>query len=274
LSYGALPNSHLLLFYGFTVDNNPYDEVHIALAPNNKSGDQTAGVASAQEEEEEEEEGEGVSVLRGELLSTAGLNPSYQHAVRGWGNLPPALIATARLMTASAAELRDMKQHVDAAAAAVTADRRASSTSKKAGGKKKGSNKGKAAATAGVQESMQRSYVLQRLSAGALSDVSEAAALRLILRALDDCRIAESCGQSAEDAAGSISAVAASQGQTGKSVGYEEGEAADGSEAAGSIAAAFGAAVQTYVRGQHRVTQWVRTLITQLRSAHLHQDGA
>ena len=83
VSYGPKQNAELLLFYGFAIPNNPYDEVPITFTiPDGESPEVTAA--------------------RQSILSRHGLG--LQHTIRR-GPLATGLIATLRLLTADAASL-------------------------------------------------------------------------------------------------------------------------------------------------------------------------
>ena len=84
VSYGAKSNAELLLFYGFTVDGNPYDDVPLSLE---LPGGEVAEVTRAREA----------------ALARFGLSLS-PHAVRA-GTLSTSLVGTLRVLTADAAAL-------------------------------------------------------------------------------------------------------------------------------------------------------------------------
>ncbi len=91
LSYGALPNAHLLLFYGFTLPDNPYDTFPLAFElpePEEEEGDQSAGEATA--------------AARAALLVRWHL--SLEHSLRR-GRLPSRLLGALRVLTATPDEL-------------------------------------------------------------------------------------------------------------------------------------------------------------------------
>jgi histone-lysine N-methyltransferase SETD3 len=84
VSYGAKSNAELLLFYGFALENNPYDDVPLSLElPGGEVGEVTAAREAA--------------------LLRAGLSLT-PHAVRA-GALPLPLVGTLRVLTADVAAL-------------------------------------------------------------------------------------------------------------------------------------------------------------------------
>jgi len=106
LSYGgALANKELLLHYGFTLDNNPHDEVPLSF------------------EEEEAEAGpdgpleargrDAALALRGLLMARWGIG--WDHALRLRRRLPSRLLALLRLLTAQSEELISLARTPSAA---------------------------------------------------------------------------------------------------------------------------------------------------------------
>ena len=85
VSYGAKSNAELLLFYGFALPGNPYDDVPLSLE---LPGGEVADVTKAREA----------------ALARAGLTLS-PHAVRA-GPLPLPLVGTLRVLTADVAALQ------------------------------------------------------------------------------------------------------------------------------------------------------------------------
>ena len=84
VSYGAKSNAELLLFYGFAVENNPYDDVPMSL-------ELPAGEVAE------------VTAARSAALARAGLTLT-PHAVRA-GPLPLPLVGALRVLTADPAAL-------------------------------------------------------------------------------------------------------------------------------------------------------------------------
>ena len=85
VSYGSKSNAELLLFYGFCVENNPYDDVPLSLElPNGEVGE--------------------VTRTRAACLQKFNLQLS-PHAVRANNGLAPGLVGTLRVLTADAAAL-------------------------------------------------------------------------------------------------------------------------------------------------------------------------
>mmetsp|Transcript_3946 Transcript_3946/g.11817 ORF Transcript_3946/g.11817 Transcript_3946/m.11817 type:complete len:408 (+) Transcript_3946:17-1240(+) len=91
VKYGKLANWELLLHYGFAIQNNPDDRIDICL-----------------EEKETDEDYE--TVIKRELFFGLGseLGLGYEHSFRRGEGASPALLASLRLLTASAADLTDI----------------------------------------------------------------------------------------------------------------------------------------------------------------------
>ncbi len=106
LSYGPLPNSHLLLFYGFCDPSNPYDVSMVSLPDvAEPSAPAAAGEAVT---DGREGPGEEAGALRRRLWQASGLQ--RRHAVRGWGPLPRPLLAAARLVVATPEEMQELSR--------------------------------------------------------------------------------------------------------------------------------------------------------------------
>lgn len=90
LCYGALPNAQLLLYYGFTLPDNPLDEFPLAFDPPEAP------------EEPLDEEAAAAEQLRASLIARLGL----EHSLRPASPLPKRLLSALRLVVATHEELR------------------------------------------------------------------------------------------------------------------------------------------------------------------------
>jgi histone-lysine N-methyltransferase SETD3 len=88
LSYGALHNAHLLLFYGFALPGNPYDAVNMSF----------------ELPDAEDADGERALRLRCSLLERWQLG--LDHSLRRGTRLPLRLLGSLRVLTASLPELQ------------------------------------------------------------------------------------------------------------------------------------------------------------------------
>ena len=85
LSYGHLPNAHLLCFYGFALKDNPHEEVPLSFGPDEEA---SPGIAQS------------------ELVQRWGLG--WEHSLTAETPLPEALLSLMRVLTAGSQGLEGM----------------------------------------------------------------------------------------------------------------------------------------------------------------------
>jgi hypothetical protein len=188
LSYGPLPNSQLLLFYGFALPGNPFEQQELQVHPEHVLNllQQHRQQAVQQEEQEGHEQ---MSAAKLKLLQGLQLPENVTLSVQQ--PLPHGLLHALRLMCANRAEVLQLQQAVQqvnasasTAQAAGSGSTRQQSSSRNSSGKKAthaGSSDSSTAAFAEATEQRWAAVAQQTAVLGSpLSSRNEAAALAVL----------------------------------------------------------------------------------------------
>lgn len=162
LAYGPLPNSQLLLFYGFALQDNPFEQQQVHLQAKQVQHLLLQQQQGQQQQEGKEDAAEAGALLAAkmDLLHQLQLPLSFSLTVQQ--PLPPGLLHCLRVLCASSAELQQLQQQLavtqqqqqqtaasnskgDADAVAAVVTNTTSSSSSKGKGKSKAKRAGKKA---------------------------------------------------------------------------------------------------------------------------------
>jgi hypothetical protein len=150
LSYGPLPNSQLLLFYGFALPGNPFEQQQLTIEPG-----QVPNLLRQQKQQQQRQDSEGLQVLKLLLLQELQLPERFTLTVQQ--PLPHGLMDSLRLLYADSTEVHAVQlaaqqyrqQQAAAGLGGTTVKAAAAATSNSAGGRSKGDSKGKARGSSG-----------------------------------------------------------------------------------------------------------------------------